>query len=351
MPKIEKNSVTSGTGTANVYGINVAAACDGNLIVNTNTVSDISGGTNSVYGIFTNNDGAGAVIYSNIVTNISGTGAAVFGYKIGGSSSTAFECYNNRASNISCSGVGAVYGMEIQGASTSNYKCYSNNIYNISGTNASSTAYGINILSGGFSSLANIYNNFISDIKAPSSGNAQAVYGINVPGSNTTRLFFNTIYLNASSNGTNFGSNGIYYNTTGDLDMRNNIIINVSTPKGTGSTVAFRMSNNSLTGYNTNSNNNCFYAGPPRPNKLILLHNLNSYQTIQEFKTFVLAATTGRELASFTENVPFVKILLLIIYMLKLMSPHLPNREELQYHHQLLLLQTTMATQEMQHPM
>ena len=109
----------------------------------------------------------------------------------------------------------------------------------------------------------------------PSVNAANPIVGIYVPTGITARLFFNTIYLNATSIGTNFGSSGIYYVNINTLDMRNNIVINVSKPNGNGITAAFRMSNNNLTSYEPSSNNNCFYAGPPRPNKLIFYDGTN----------------------------------------------------------------------------
>jgi trimeric autotransporter adhesin len=295
------------TGTSTFYGIYYTGSTSQPKTISGNTISNITGGTNSVYGIFTNNDGAGTQIYSNRVTNISGTGAAVYGYSVGGTNSTAFECFNNESSNISCSGAGVVYGMRHDGGTGSNYSSYSNNIYNIVGTNTSSIVYGIYISSGINTSLeiANVYNNFISDIKAPLASNTNpTVYGVYSAGTNTLRLFFNTIYLNSASSGTNFSSCGVYYTTGGVLDMRNNIIINVSKPGTTGNTVAFRMSGTSTTNYQPSSNNNCLYAGPPRPNKLIFYDGLNSEQTIVGFKTRV----APRESNSFTENVPFVNI-------------------------------------------
>jgi hypothetical protein len=87
--------------------------------------------------------------------------------------------------------------------------------------------------------------------------------------------------------------------------MRNNIIVNLSTPKGSGRTVAFRRSaSTNLNNYSTSSNNNCFYAGTPGPNNLIFLEGTAGHQTILAFQNRV----APRETNSFTENVPFIEV-------------------------------------------
>ena len=148
-------------------------------------------------------------------------------------------------------------------------------------------AAGITIASGPINTY--IYNNFISDIKAASSPADNAVRGINITSSTASSnigLYYNTIFLNASGS-TNFGSSGIYHTnsttaTTAAFDMRNNIVVNNSTPSGTGKTVAFRRSaaNVNLNNYLTVSNNNSFYAGTPGASNLIFYDGTNSDQTI-----------------------------------------------------------------------
>ena len=124
------------------------------------------------------------------------------------------------------------------------------------------------LISGG--TTVNIYNNLIGDLRVPSANSAtDLIRGINITSttvSSSINVYFNTIYLNASSTGTNFSSSAIYHTTsatatTASLDLRNNSITNTSTPKGTGLTVAYRRSSSALTNYASTSNNNLFYAG------------------------------------------------------------------------------------------
>jgi len=156
-----------------------------------------------------------------------------------------------------------------------------------------------------------IYNNYISDLRAPSSNLADAIRGINIThttASSTIGLYYNTIYLNASSSGTNFGTTGVYHTysttaTTATLDMRNNIIANNSTPKGTGITVAFRRSAaTNLNNYGSASNNNIYYAGATEDATHAIFYNGTVY-TMAGFKTLAAPkdAASSRELPPFTD--------------------------------------------------
>jgi hypothetical protein len=291
------------TGASTFYGIYYASSTSQTKTITGNTISNITGGTSSVYGIYTNYDGPGTQIYLNTVTGLTGTGSAVYGYSIGAASSTGtIAFYRNDSYNISCSGTGAVYGVYLNGSTGLVNNCYRNNIYNITGNNASSIAYGLYIAAG---TTINAYNNFISEIKAPLANAAQAVNGIYVAGGTTIGLYYNTIFLDATSSGALFGSNGIYASTTPTVDMRNNIVVNVSTPNGaTGYTAAYRRSTTTLTSYAATSNNNDFYAGIPGANNVIFTDGTNYDQTIGAFKGRV-SPSDG---ASFTENPPFVNI-------------------------------------------
>jgi len=66
---------------------------------------------------------------------------------------------------------------------------------------------------------------------------ASAIYGINAPATSTTTLgiYNNTVYINASSTGANFGTIGLYIGTgPTNVELQNNIIVNTSAASGTG---------------------------------------------------------------------------------------------------------------------
>lgn len=117
-------------------------------------------------------------------------------------------------------------------------------------------------------------------------------------------MYYNTIHLSAASTGTNFGTTGIYHTgnataTTAKLEMINNIIHNISTPNGTGLTVAYRRSGSTLlANYGTTSNNNLYYGGTPSINGLIFYDGTNSDQTLAAFKTRM----STRDAASISED-------------------------------------------------
>ena len=129
----------------------------------------------------------------------------------------------------------------------------------------------------------NISNNLIGNLTAPAAANGtattSAVRGIAFIAATTTtthNVSFNTVFLNASSTGANFGTSGLFHTTstaaaTSTLNLRDNVIVNTSTPAGTGLTVAYRRSSgaaSNLANYGSASNNNDFYAGTPGRNEI-----------------------------------------------------------------------------------
>lgn len=100
---------------------------------------------------------------------------------------------------------------------------------------------------------------------------ADLIRGISIASTtvnSSVNVYYNTIFLNAVSSGTNFSTSGIYQTssataTTAALTLKNNSITNTSTLKGTGLSVAFRRSASSQGNYVATSNNNLFYVGTP----------------------------------------------------------------------------------------
>ena len=118
-------------------------------------------------------------------------------------------------------------------------------------TKATSKLSGIYYAASGSGCYAYIYNNRISDLRAPAAtGTAgDIVAGIQNNGANFLGVYNNSVYLNASSSGANFHSSAFYSLTssTAVLDIRNNIFVNTSAPTGTGVAAALRFSNTSWT--------------------------------------------------------------------------------------------------------
>ncbi|MFY8005558.1 MAG: beta strand repeat-containing protein, partial [Chitinophagaceae bacterium] len=212
-----------------------------NKTVTNNTFNNITGGSSAITLLnvgYANNGSTTNNVSGNTISNVSSSGA-ITGLNSGNGAQNFF---GNTIFALSSSGASNVTGMNISGASTANI--YRNKIYNLSGSNASSTVNGLAIGGG---TTVNTYNNVIGDLRATAASGTDVIRGINITASTTTsnqRVYYNTIYLNATSSGTNFGSTGIFhtYNataTTAALDLRNNIIVNASGANGTGLAVAF----------------------------------------------------------------------------------------------------------------
>ncbi|MGB3949321.1 MAG: T9SS type A sorting domain-containing protein [Bacteroidia bacterium] len=225
--------------------------------------------------------------------------------------------FNNTVDSLLSYAAGTITGISLTGGTNQNV--YKNKIYYLVNTNASGAVDGLLVDAG---KTVNVYNNLIGSLSTTASTFTDAVRGISVTSLTTTsnvNVYYNTVYLNATSSGVNFGTTGIYHAasttaTTATLDLRNNIIVNTSTPNGTGLTVAYRRSNgaaNRLANYASTSNNNLFYAGTPSATRLIYSDGTSTAQTLSSYQSGVFTAGTiaGRDASSITENPNFLSIL------------------------------------------
>jgi trimeric autotransporter adhesin len=291
------NNTVQNCSSTGFSGIANFADCSSLNIYSNQVINNDISTTSECHGIYTPGDADNQSIYSNTISgNTNSSTGTTYGICNFPAVTTNSNIYQNSIYTISS--VGRVYGILTNSSNTLNI--YRNNIYDLSTTATSNYIYGINLLSV---TTANIYNNFISDINTPSTSVDLASSGIYLNSSVTTaNIFYNTIFLNESSTGTNFGTACIYTSTTPTVDMRDNILVNISTSNGTGKTVAYRRSSSTLTTYSSNSNNNCFYAGTPGTNRLLFYDGTNSKQTIKEYRTWV----SPRDASSFRENPPFI---------------------------------------------
>lgn len=338
------NNITrTGTTGGTTVGINISSGTNQNA--NSNSVSNISidgaGTASATYGVQT---GTGTVaMNNNQVNNIScikttGTGLVLGIYNV---ASPTNETYNNNTIHtISHNGTGTVGGMSFNTTSgtricsgntvhtvtgggttvygmnhtTSSPNVFGNKVYNIESTSSGTPVVsGIVMTSLGTAGAANIYNNLIGDLRAPNASSASAgapsVRGINITVATATTnigIYNNSVYLEASSSGTNFGTAALFITssataTTASLTLRNNVLVNNSTPAGTGLAVAYQRSGVDLGNYNSASNNNAFYAGSASASNLIFFDGTNSDQDMSTYQTRV----APRDAASFTENVTF----------------------------------------------
>ena len=315
-------------GSTNVYGIfaQVFTVSTQNLYVQDNIISNfITDGTvaTTMMGILVdqNNNSKNPEITGNIVSGLSG-GATITG--IYGGVSASGSNYTKISNNIIhdlYSTVGDVFGIQGNNSdliiggniiylltSTANrvtrgiyflgyldVQCYSNKIYDLIAYGPSGETYGI--FDDNSASDHDVYNNIIGRLEAPQSSGDNPVSCFQ-SGNNMSppiRIYNNTFYLNTSSSGTNFGSAAVCITTNGFANtffyLKNNILVNLSTPNGTGVTAALKVTETNLSQYETPSNNNLFYAGTPSASRVLFYNGTNGYQDTTSFK----AAAAPRE--------------------------------------------------------
>ncbi|MFA4864046.1 MAG: hypothetical protein WC605_09780, partial [Bacteroidales bacterium] len=295
------SAIATSTGSIYYLYFSCSPTTDGTINVNNNTVSNnfrtqSTPGAGTTY-IFYIPGGSNVLnCHDNTVNNITiASSGTTYGFYNTNTSVTK-NFYDNSITNI-LDANNTVYGLYTSGSTTGNFS--NNKIQNLNMNSTAGTLYGIYVSSG---TNIYLYNNFISELYAPDATGATAVHGIYFSGGTSHGCYNNSVFLNASSTGAAFGTDGIYASTTPTVELKNNIIVNVSTPGATGFTVAYRRSSTSIGTYATTSNNNDFYAGTPGPNNLIFYDGTNADQTLADFQARVSPA----DAASVSENPPFL---------------------------------------------
>ncbi len=313
---ISTNTLTNitGQGTITGFSINASANAATSLTIGSNTITNLTstGTGGSVTGITCSNTSPLVNINSNTINTFSSTGASstVTGIAITGATLT--NVFQNTIHTLSGSGATSPVCNGISVSSGTAVNVYRNKIYNLLESGATgTTAPMVNgiLLSGGGGTGVTAHNNLVGDLRATASTSTDAIRGISVTGataSTTFNVYYNTVYLNASSSGANFGTTGIYHTTnatatTAALNLRNNIIYNTSTAAGTGFTVAYRRSSTTLTNYGALSNNNCFYASATTVSPYFIFYDGTTGYQIAGYKALV----TARDASSFTEDPEF----------------------------------------------
>jgi hypothetical protein len=279
--KIYNDSIPSSSGSSQMqlYGIynNGAPTIENyydNEIYNLGIGGTNSNGTNTIRGIVTANS-----------INID---RFIFGNKI----------YNLTLNLPSVLG-GSVVG--IYNYSNDTAKIFNNKIYSLYGTTGM-YVWGMYLGSG---SHVFTFNNYVFNLYNPTANYINSIYGINGGTPARSYIYNNTIYLDAVSSSTSFGSAGLYIYTSTITDIRNNIIINKSVPGGgslSSVSTCLGFSATTLTNYSTTSDRNNLYAGPTSDtNRALFFDGTNKKRLIADFKSYV----SPREQNSFSENTTF----------------------------------------------
>lgn len=313
--KVSGNSITISGAAPTIIaldGSSSSAGGNGGISQNTINLASTSLSASSMIGI--NGGGAGpwqifnntfnALNFSGLITSSPAVSA------IAVSVGTGNTIYGNTISNITVgaagsTGSGTIDGILISGGTSTDV--YKNKIFGLTanGTGTSVAVNGLRISAG---TTNQVYNNLIGNLSAPAAASTDAIRGIAITSttaSSTNRIYYNTIYLNASSTGANFGTSGVFHTasstaTTAALDLRNNIIINLSTPAGTGVTAVLRRSAAATYGnWATTSNRNLLFAGTPGTTRVILADGATNYQN---FGTATTAGTYRNTVGTRDEN-------------------------------------------------
>ncbi len=308
--QVTNNTYGSATATATgeIYGIyhyciSVTAGIvnvHGNTVANNSRIQSVIGTGTGYYFQLSGNNGV-LNAYNNIVDNLTvgSLSTQYIGYiNYNGTKNV----YNNSFTNILNINGGTIYGLYNTGG-TGDCRFYNNKIRNLNGLGAGSVVYGIYHGSG--NSNTYYYNNYISELKTPFALGNPAICGVKISAGTTIGIYNNSIYLDAASAGSTFGVTGIYASVTPNVELRNNIVVNNSTPAGTGRVVAYeRSSDTPLSTYINTSDNNNFWAGPPGVHNLLYYDGTNSDQTLAAYKSRVSPCDGS----SVSENPPFVNV-------------------------------------------
>ncbi len=287
----------------------------GAFVANNNIISISSSAAGAVqpsYGIFTDSTG------STDITGNTISGTTYYGFRgINASSTAAVNITDNSITNnttfaattssLSYNSMG-IY-LTATGSTTNILR---NKIYGLSTVGASNATHGIYVAANTTNSTVNIVNNIIGDLKATAANattvSLSGIYLAAASNNTNYNLYYNSIYLNGTSSGANFNSTGIYHAnsataTVSQLDLRNNIITNLSTAKGTGYATALWRNAAALANYAATSNNNDFFVSSSATNNKIYYNGTTSY----DFAGFQAAVTT-REANSLNSNPSFLSI-------------------------------------------
>ncbi len=330
--RVQGNTISSLFTSATMYGVYLDAAVNGSGWVLYNTISTKGSTSYAIYnglGLGTSNF---VDMSYNEITNCNAT-SSLYAIYISGSVALSHVSNNHIHHNYQTgTGSNAFYNIWSIPAATAVSKVFRNNIHDlyVTSTTNSGSFYPIicntgletyvyentlyNIYHNGTGQIINrsnsdnIYwiNNTFSRFYAPNSTSTDAIRALESNGAENAHFWYNTVYLDSTGSATTFGSSALYIVTGGSADVRNNILVNVSTPGPTGGVVsAYRRSGNSLGSYMDISNNNCLYAGIPSGKRAVFYDGTNADSLMEQFK---LRVGPLRDNLSFSHLPPFINV-------------------------------------------
>jgi hypothetical protein len=186
-----------------------------------------------------------------------------------------------------------VHGILVTGGQTASIQ--KNKVYGLNCTSQKGYVCGI-----ANSITSQISNNTIGNLSCPTCTSSIIIAGADL-NNGVNSFYYNSIFLNTFSNIGLTGTTALYASTLATVDMKNNVLVNVSTSTAVAYTSAFRRNGNILSNFAATSNNNLFYAGVPSSTNVIFTNFTTSYSSLSSYK----AAVWPRDSASVTELPPF----------------------------------------------
>jgi hypothetical protein len=337
---ISYNTVSNISAPAGVTGISInnrgSNGTNGHVMRRNTFTNFTASTTGNVTGITTGTGNATlvATIDSNVIDNL--RGQTIIGIN---SSANKTVVSNNTITRLSGTGTAASFGIQLSNSNAGEVaNVFNNKVGDIENMGAVATAvavHGIYKFSNTNTSTFNAYNNRIGDLRAPNSANLNVVSGISIglngtsTGAVAANLFYNTIFLNATTNVATSGSSCVMFtgaSSTVSMNLRNNILVNLSTP-GTDA------SNNDANGvsaclrritgtgaapanYASTSNNNLFWANPTAGtnNHLTYAEGYTAAtmtakkNTLADWTSFLAAASKTMDNLSVTESPSFLSL-------------------------------------------
>ncbi len=316
---ISGNNKTGASGL--FYGIKTAAGTNTTVSENTlknNSITNATGDQETrIYGYHNEASVTNLALQGNTFSNFTIGGTNTFSFKnitaIHTTGSATNKTISGNNINSFSLNIGYVYGIYANYGTLT--KIHQNRIYNLTTLEGNPTVANNSLSTNGTTlkgifvdNMTNclIYNNFISELKTESAGNFMSIVGINFGsnGSSSRKLYVinNTVMLDASSSGSDFGT-AVYLSSTSSSSplttFQNNIFVNNSTPNGVGSSSIYfgkRPSNE--------SNRNCYYTASSG-NPYYIFRDLNTF-FYDDFNYYMLIFDCDDN--SFFEMPPFINI-------------------------------------------
>jgi hypothetical protein len=298
-----RNEIYGNFGNTSFYAINLFGSQGIGRVFN-NRIYNNTCNTGQHIAIFNNQNSnqADSVVGNEIFDLVNLVNGSVIGYlkPSTGTANTGTKLIEGNSFYQLRTKLGIVKGIEYNN-SNAQINIFRNKIYGFRSDSINVTLTGIEIGSGALN--VNICNNLISDFETYYSqivGNIYGIYINNFVASNISRIYHNTVYLNAQNSG-NLVSYCLRSAIFSQVETRNNVFINKSLAIINGFTAAYYREGSSLATYRIGSNHNLFYAAGT-PGRFAIYFDANTIDsTLAQFKNRV----TPREMDSYFEDVIF----------------------------------------------